>query len=438
MSSQKLNRIAQAILLSVWVFIIIANATRSVNSQDCFRPQYMDPNSIWKGSWVPGMQVTVKIDSIFTDDQSDGIEAGNAAWNDPALVACSGVRFLHFDQVFMEDYETTPPKGQLWWQKDDPQNGSNGIVLAVMGIGGFVEAARIKILPTVPNVAQGTYYNYLGTHEVGHTFNLKDCISSTGCNGSEPTIMRGHSDGITSSNTFNTSGPKPCDISKVRAIYCAPPSPEPAPTPCSPPIKFDGGTADSCECNPEDPNCVSPILIDISGNGFNLTDAAGGVDFDMRADGSTLRVAWTTANPDDGWLTLDRNGNGVIDNGSELFGNFTPQPNPITGQERNGFLALAEYDKPNNGGNGDGLITQSDTVFASLRLWRDLNHNGLSEAHELSRLQANGLKSIELNYKLSKTTDEHGNRFRYRAKVKDEQDAKIGGWAWDVFLVFTR
>ena len=214
------------------------------------------------------------------------------------------------------------------------------------------------------------------------------------------------------------------------------PSPEPAPTPCTPSVKLDGGTTDSCECNPDDPNCVSPVLIDISGNGFELTDATGGVNFDMKANGSPLRIAWTTPNSDDAWLVLDRDGNGTIDNGRELFGNFTPQSVPPTGQARNGFLALAEYDKPINGGNGDGLITPGDTVFTSLRLWRDVNHNGLSEAAELFSLQALSLKTIELDYKLSKTTDEYGNRFRYRAKVKDEQDAKIGRWAWDVFLVF--
>lgn len=211
------------------------------------------------------------------------------------------------------------------------------------------------------------------------------------------------------------------------------PIPQPAPTPCAP--EFDGGTLDSCECYPNDPNCVSPILIDISGNGFRLTDADAGINFDMRANGSPLRIAWTTPNSDDAWLALDRNGNGTIDNGQELFGNFTPQPVPMTGQERNGFLALAEYDKSNNGGNGDGVISPTDTVFTSLRLWQDFNHNGFSEASELRTLQALGLKRLELDYKLSKATDEFGNRFRYRAKVQDEQGAKVSRWAWDVFLV---
>ncbi len=215
------------------------------------------------------------------------------------------------------------------------------------------------------------------------------------------------------------------------------PIPEPAPPPCSPSIKFDGGTTDSCECYPDDPNCVSPVLIDISGNGFKLTDAAGGVNFDMRANGLPLRVAWTTSNSDDAWLALDRNGNGKIDNGQELFGNFTPQPVPPTGQQRNGFSALAEYDKPSNGGNGDGLITPGDTVFTSLRLWQDVNHNGFSETAELFSLQAMGLRRLELDYKLSKAADQYGNLFRYRAKVQDDPAAKVSRWAWDVFLVFT-
>lgn len=302
MSSKRKNRIAQLVLFSVWVVIIVLWYPAYVSSQGCVHPKYAH-QPIHVNSWLVGTQVSVKIDGFFTDDQKAGLEAGNTGWNNLALVACSGVRFLDFDHVFMESYLETPPQGQLWWQRDDPKNGFSGGVFAVIGFGGVVEAARIKIHPSAPNIAQGTYYNYLGTHEVGHTFNLLDCVSTTGCNGTEPTIMRGHSDGITSSNNFNISGPKDCDIAKVRTIYCAAPSPEPAPTPCSPTLKFDGGTTDSCECNPDDPNCVSPVLIDILGNGFKLTDAPGGVDFDMRANGSSLRIAWTTPNSDDAWLS---------------------------------------------------------------------------------------------------------------------------------------
>jgi hypothetical protein len=178
---------------------------------------------------------------------------------------------------------------------------------------------------------------------------------------------------------------------------------------------------------------TSPILVDVDGDDFNLTNAVGGVRFDAGGDGTLDQVAWTAPGSDDVWLALDRNGNGLIDNGRELFGNFTEQP---PSDEANGFRALAVFDDPANGGNGDGFIDAQDAIYPSLRLWQDLNHNGISESNELFTLPELDVARVSLDYRESRRTDQHGNVFRYRAKVYRYQDSPAQNrFAYDVFLV---
>jgi hypothetical protein len=176
----------------------------------------------------------------------------------------------------------------------------------------------------------------------------------------------------------------------------------------------------------------SPILIDIAGNGFSLTNAANGVRFDIDGDQQKDKLSWTKADTDDAWLALDRNNNGLIDDGTELFGNFTAQaPKP----KRNGFSALAEYDKPENGGNRNGQMDSKDKIFDSLRLWQDVNHNGISEPKELHTLPSFHVMVIDLDYKESNRHDEHWNWFAYQSRVLDSKGAQLDRWAWDVFLI---
>jgi hypothetical protein len=141
-------------------------------------------------------------------------------------------------------------------------------------------------------------------------------------------------------------------------------------------------------------------------------------------------MSWTDPAYANGFLALPRNG--VISDATELFGNLTPQPPSAT---PNGYLALAVYDQPANGGNGNGVIDPGDAVFSRLRVWIDKNHNGISEPDELYTLPQVGVYRIDLKYTLSPYVDPYGNRFRYKGRIWDEAGAPHN-FCYDVFLRF--
>jgi hypothetical protein len=115
-------------------------------------------------------------------------------------------------------------------------------------------------------------------------------------------------------------------------------------------------------------------------DGIELSALAGStVHFDYDGDGLAERTGWVCA--DDGILVIDRNGNGAVDGGAELFGSTT----------QDGFAVLETFDS-----NGDGKIDASDTGFSELRVWRDLNQNGIADAGELQTMADVGISSISL------------------------------------------
>ena len=143
------------------------------------------------------------------------------------------------------------------------------------------------------------------------------------------------------------------------------------------------------------PPRIDPLALDLDGDGIETRGADGKVVFDHNGDGVKTGTGWLR--PDDGWLVLDRNSNGTIDNGGELFGVDTVKADGTKATD--GFDALSDLDS-----NNDNVFDAKDTRFADVRVWRDLNQDGVSQSNELSTLAANNIRSINLN-KTSATTN---------------------------------
>jgi hypothetical protein len=155
------------------------------------------------------------------------------------------------------------------------------------------------------------------------------------------------------------------------------------------------------------PYDCTPILIDLENDGIHLTGIDDPVRFDIDANGTPDLISWTDRG--DGFLVLDRNGNGLIDDGGELFGNSTLLVDGT--RALNGYEALAELDSSFLGGNQDHVIDSRDGAFGLLQLWTDRNHDGISQPEELQTLAEAGIRRIGLDYWRSHRTDRHGNRF---------------------------
>lgn len=193
-------------------------------------------------------------------------------------------------------------------------------------------------------------------------------------------------------------------------------------------------TDQNCNGTPDLSECSDPIIINFY-DPLTLTSVDNGVIFDINGTGKPVKISWTRPHADDGFLAIDLNGNGRIDDGNELFGNNSVVINGKIAS--NGFEALAWYDQPANGGNGDGYIGSRDSIYHQLLIWRDVNHNGRSEVGELFSLPDLNVGKISLAYENRLNLDQYGNDLSIRSisvgsNFSSRQDLRF---IYDVYLV---
>lgn len=251
-------------------------------------------------------------------------------------------------------------------------------------------------------------------HELGHLLGLKDATDAA-CDGHIMYFATGPASSVRAS-----------DCGAADGLWQTPSETEPDPTP--------DGEGEPEPTSPGGSNGGSPIIIDLDRDQFHLTGLEDPVVFDIDADGEPETLSWTAAGTLDAFLVLDRDGNGSVDSGAELFGNYTPLLDGSTAA--NGYIPLAEFDLAAVGGNDNGFIDPDDVVYQELRLWIDWNHDGMSEPGELLALADAGLVRISLQYRTSHRQDQHGNRFLYVSRawiVTGGHERRT--WTSDVFFV---
>ena len=161
---------------------------------------------------------------------------------------------------------------------------------------------------------------------------------------------------------------------------------------------------------------VDPLVLDFDKDGFETVSADSGVYFDEDAKNLVEKTAWVS--PDDALLAIDINGNGIIDDGTELFGNSTKMPDGSNAT--GGFKALSQYDS-----NSDGVIDEKDSAYDKILVWRDINGDGISQKSELYHLRDLGIKSISLN------VSQESGRNVSKVIYNDGSESKVGEFIFD-------
>jgi hypothetical protein len=187
------------------------------------------------------------------------------------------------------------------------------------------------------------------------------------------------------------------------------------------------------------PTQTSPVIIDTTGKGFHFTDPRKGnyVSFDLKGDGTLMKLSWPEHGSGNAWLVLDRDGDGMIKDGKELFGNYTPHsspPNFPNYPNPNGFVALDWYDLPAQGGDENAILDKRDAIWPKLRLWIDEHCYKtpdlpcISQPYELHTLESEGVYSISLVWGGGWKTDAVGNVYKFHTLLNPEaEDTPVDG-----------
>lgn len=175
---------------------------------------------------------------------------------------------------------------------------------------------------------------------------------------------------------------------------------------------------------------LRPVVQEPGIEGINLTGLDDVVVFDLDGTSGAEQVTWVERDADTGFFWLDLDSDGQVDGGPELFGTSTFNPD---GTSRSGFAALAAYDQQAKGGNLDGVLSQADTVWASLRLWVDWNHNAQADSGEVSSMADLHIQAIDLADVPLGIADPHGNYVITHSLALGEEGYE-DYWVIDVLL----
>jgi hypothetical protein len=340
-----------------------------------------------KPSYTPGSSMTIYIDPSLTAQESNAASAAITGWNQ-----------WFVQQGFSAPYTvTTNASTANVTIKEDPQ-------LHNSGIAGSTSPGSITTNPDYNGRTDGFLANVI-SHEIGHAIGFTDVFGS-GCQGQ--TVMFGN---ISVGGPY-TTGPTGVDQCQL-GQYNPPPS------------AGDNDTLSQCDSTW---GCAEPIVFTLGNGGYHLSGLEDPVAFDIFGAGprgGKPWIGWTERGTDIAFLAFDRNDNGIIDGGGELFGNGTLLK---TGEHApNGFEALAQYDT-----NGDGLINASDPVWQFLLLWIDRSHDGVSQQSELQRINASSITAIEIAHRWTFRHDQSGNYYGYQGAFFEGLRRHV---FYDVFFV---